>query len=415
MSSVSTAISIMNDAEIRESVLEQIDGAAYTGKRVLALVPDATRSGPVAAAFQAAHEAIQPFAAQFDAMVALGTHPAMPQAAIKKLLGIENDPDGKYASVHLLNHAWNDPAALKEIGRLSEDETSELSNGMMRENVPVEINRTAMGYDCLLVVGPVFPHEVAGFSGGNKYYFPGIAGQKVLDFFHWLGALVSNAKTIGVKDTLVRRVINRCAELIPVERRLLAYVAAPKGGAHGVFYGEVEEAWNAAVEVSKQVHIRYVDKPFKSILSCAPAMYDDLWVGGKCMYKLEPVVADGGELIIYAPHITETSVVHGHVIDKLGYHVCEYFAKQWDQFKDYPRGVLAHLTHVRGSGTYENGVEKPRVNVTLATGISPKLCEQICFGYKDPATVNFDNWRDKEDEGILFVEKAGETLYRLKE
>jgi len=108
-------------------------------------------------------------------------------------------------------------------------------------------------------------------------------------------------------------------------------------------------------------------------------------------------------------------VVHGHVIDKLGYHVCEYFAKQWEQFKDYPRGVLAHLTHVRGAGTWDDGVEKPRVNVTLAPGISPELCEQICFGYKDPATINFNDYRDKEDEGILFVEKAGETLYRLSE
>ena len=143
-------------------------------------------------------------------------------------------------------------------------------------------------------------------------------------------------------------------------------------------------------------------------------MYDDLWVAGKCMYKLEPIVADGGELIIYAPHISEISVTHGQVIREIGYHVRDYFTKQWDEFKDYPWGVIAHSTHVKGQGTYENGVETPRVQVTLATAIPQEVCQQINLGYRDPATIDVESFANRQDEGVLLVRKAGEQLYRLE-
>jgi len=143
-------------------------------------------------------------------------------------------------------------------------------------------------------------------------------------------------------------------------------------------------------------------------------MYDELWVGGKCMYKLEPVVADGGELIIYAPHIHEISLTHGHLIRQIGYHCRDYFLKQWDRFKDVPWGSIAHSTHVRGIGTYENGVEHCRVQVTLATGIPEEICREINLGYRDPASINPDDYANREDEGVLLVPKAGEMLYHLK-
>ena len=132
------------------------------------------------------------------------------------------------------------------------------------------------------------------------------------------------------------------------------------GGLAGLFAGTPEAAWSEAADLSDQLHIIYKGHPFHTVLSCAPPMYDEIWVGGKCMYKLEPVVADGGELIIYAPHIREISETHGAIIRRIGYHVRDYFLGQWERFKDEPWGILAHSTHVRGVGTYENGVEKPR-------------------------------------------------------
>jgi hypothetical protein len=143
-------------------------------------------------------------------------------------------------------------------------------------------------------------------------------------------------------------------------------------------------------------------------------MYDELWTGGKCMYKLEPVLADGGELIIYAPHITEVCVSHGKVILEVGYHCRDYFLNQWEKFKSHPWGVLAHSTHVYGLGTFEKGVETPRARVTLATGIPPDICRRINLGYRDPDTISLDDYANREDEGILLVPKAGEMLFQLK-
>ncbi|MEN6663904.1 MAG: hypothetical protein ABFD85_07890, partial [Phycisphaerae bacterium] len=180
----------------------------------------------------------------------------------------------------------------------------------------------------------------------------------------------------------------------------------------GLFAGPVRDSWAAAADLSAQVHIRYVDAPYQSVLARAPEMYDDLWVAAKCMYKMEPVMADGGELIIYAPHVKEISYTHGHIIRKIGYHTLEYFLAQWERFKDYPWGVLAHSTHVKGIGTYAAGRESPRIRVTLATGIDRATCEAVNLGYRDPATINPADWQDRP--GRLYVPKAGETLYRLK-
>ena len=149
-------------------------------------------------------------------------------------------------------------------------------------------------------------------------------------------------------------------------------------------------------------------------LSVLPQMYTDLWTAAKGMYKLDPVIADGGEVILYAPHITEISYTHGHLLDEIGYHVRDYFTQQWDQFKDYPRAVLAHATHLRGTGSYENRVEHPRIQVTLATGIPRQRCEQVNLGYRDPASIDPESWAGRQDEGLLLVPHAGETLYRIK-
>jgi len=182
----------------------------------------------------------------------------------------------------------------------------------------------------------------------------------------------------------------------------------------GLYAGTPEGAWEAASELSRQLHICYKDRPFHTILSCAPRMYDELWTGGKCMYKLEPVLADGGELIIYAPHITEISLTHGRIIQEVGYHCRDYFLKQWDRFQHYPWGVLAHSTHVRGIGTFENGVEKCRAQVTLATGIPEAVCRKINLGYRDPKSIDPASYAGREEEGVLLVPKAGEMLFHLK-
>lgn len=408
-------IPTLTTAQVREW-FSRLPVQDFAGKRVLVIVPDATRTAPLPLLFDALHSQLRPVAASLDVMVALGTHPPMSDGQICRLLGIDERERGRlFYQLRLFNHEWDRPERLLTVGTLTKQDTSEISGGLLSLEVPVQINSRIADYDSLLVLGPVFPHEVVGFSGGNKYFFPGIAGPEILNFFHWLGALISNVGIIGVKDTPVRRVVDRAAAMIPRERKAITFVVASDGNLHGLFYGAPEAAWNDAADLSSRVHIKRCAKPFKQVLSCAPPMYDELWVAGKCMYKLEPVVADGGELIIYAPHMHEISVTHGKLIQQVGYHVRDYFTNQWDKFKDYPWGVLAHSTHVRGGGSFENGIETPRVQVTLASGISPEVCQRINLGYCDPATIDVESFANREEEGVLLVRKAGEYLYRLNE
>jgi nickel-dependent lactate racemase len=401
--------------EVRELVVQACPAENYRGRRVLLIVPDATRTAPVGLVFKALHERIGAATAACDVMVALGTHPPMSEEAICARLEITTEERrGKYARVQLLNHEWSNPDALADIGTIPADEISQLTDGRFAMDVNVTVNRRVFDYDQLIIIGPVFPHEVVGFSGGNKYLFPGVSGPEVLNFFHWLGAVVTNPMIIGNKWTPVRKVVDRAGALVTVDK--LCFCLVVKGAElAGIYAGTPEGAWDEASELSRELHIVHKDRPFHTILSCAPAMYDELWVGGKCMYKLEPVLADGGELIIYAPHIHEISVVHGKLIEEIGYHCRDYFLARWDEFKDKPWGTLAHSTHVRGIGKMENGVEKCRARVTLATGIPEEVCARINMGYRDPATIDVESFADREDEGVLLVRKAGEMLYHLRE
>lgn len=405
----------LDPALLQETIASFVQGTDFAGKKVLLIIPDATRTAPVGPVFHILHPILSAVAEKIDVMVALGTHPPMSEEAICRRLEITlQERRSTYAKVGFFNHEWDNPEALITLGEIPAAEIAELSGGLFSMDVPVEINRRLLEYDAVLIIGPVFPHEVVGCSGGNKYLFPGVAGPRILNFFHWLGATITNPMIIGNKWTPVRRVVDRAAALVPVPKHCFCLVVH---GPHftGFFAGTPEAAWDAASDLSQALHIVRKPRPFHTVLSCAPLMYDELWVGGKCMYKLEPVVADGGELIIYAPHIHEVSVTHGRLIEEIGYHCRDYFLQQWDRFKDYPWGILAHSTHVRGIGTFENGVEHCRIQVTLATGIPEEVCRKINLGYRDPASINPRDFADREEEGILYVPKAGEMLYHLEE
>lgn len=403
----------LNETEIRAIISNALGQLNLTGKRVLAIIPDATRSAPIPLFFRIFTEYLLPRVKKLDFLIALGTHSPMSDESINKLVGITpGERQSKFAAIDFYNHEWDNPHVLKNIGEIQADEIEKISGGLMREKVTVALNRMIFDYDQLLVIGPTFPHEVVGFSGGNKYFFPGISGPEIIHFFHWLGAVITNPVINGTKNTPVRQVVDRAASFISVPRLFFSLVVC-FDKLYGLFVGTPEDAWSRAADLSAKLHIVYKEKPFHKVLGIAPEMYDELWVGGKVMYKLEPVVADGGELIIYAPHISDVSLVHGKILNRIGYHVRDYYLSRMEQFRDIPRGLLAHSTHVKGVGRFENGVEKPRINVVLATGISEEHCQRINLGYRDPATIRPEDWENREAEGRLLVRKAGEMLYRL--
>jgi len=406
-------------AEVRQVLTDGLDGSRWAGKKVLVVIPDSTRTAPIPLMYRLLHEVLGPRVAGLDFLVALGTHPAMDDAALGRLVGVDVR-DGRTGDSTIFNHRWDLDETFVTVGVIPASEVRAASGGRMDLDVPVRLNRLVgdpngqRPYDELLVCGPVFPHEVAGFSGGNKYFVPGVSGQEVIDVTHWLGALLTSKEIIGVADTPMRRLIDRAASFIPTPSSLIAMVMHGHD-LRGLFVGEMEATWRRATELSAELDIVWVDRPYRRVLSMVPEMYDDLWTGAKGMYKLEPAVADGGEVVIYAPHITEVSHVHGRIIDEIGYHVRDYFTSQWDRFSHFPWGVVAHSTHVRGAGTFVNGVERARIDLTLATGIPKERCERIGLGYLDPTSINPDEWADREDEGILLVRRAGEQLYRVRD
>ena len=406
----------LSEDEVRELVIDALAQVDLDGERVLIIIPDSTRTAPIPLFFRLFHEVLWGRVSALDFVVALGTHQPMSEGALDRLVGISaEERSTTYAGVGLFNHRWDLPDTLVTVGTIPAAEIERLSNGLLVQEVPVSLNRLVFDYDQLVICGPVFPHEVVGFSGGNKYFFPGICGPEVINFMHWLGALITSYEVIGSGYTPVRAVIDRAASFIDLPKLCFSPVVTSDGLA-GLYAGSPEDSWEAAAGLSARLHIVYVDKPFRRVLSVMPEMYDDVWTAAKGMYKMEPAIADGGEVVIYAPHITEISYTYGGVIDEVGYHVRDYFVKQWDRFQKYPWGVLAHSTHLRGVGTYdaETGIERPRILVTLATRIPEERCRHVNLGYLDPAGIELKEWEGREDEGVLVVPKAGEMLYRLK-
>ena len=401
-------------------IIETIQAAlnrTLDGQRVLVLIPDHTRSLPLPFLFRTLVEILRN-TKQLDFMVALGTHPPLDDEHLNKLVGItEEERTTTFKHIGLLNHSWNNPDALITIGRMEKDEIKQIAGGNWHESLPdqvsIRINKAALAYDHILILGPTFPHEVVGFSGGAKYLFPGIAGAEMIDATHWLGALAGVVNTIGIKDTPVRTMIHAAASRLTTPVTLIALIVE-EHQLSGLFIGDMLSAWSAAADLSAERHIRWCEKPFQRVLSYAPPMYDELWTCAKAMYKVEPAVEIGGEVIIYAPHLDVVSHVHSKYIHEVGYHILPYFLSQWDHFKRIPLGVLAHSTHLRGSGKMEHGIETPNVKVTLASKISAEDCVNLNLNYLDPAKINIEAWKNRETEGILFVPRAGEILYRVK-
>jgi lactate racemase len=412
----SSPTGLLDQQTVFETLSKGLSGQ-FTNQRVLAIIPDHTRSLPLPELFRMVVELLHD-ARQLDFVVALGTHPALSEESINRLVEITAEERcTTFKHVGLFNHAWDDPNQLNSLGIMEQDEIKQIAGTSWHPSLPtqvdIRINKLSLEYDHILILGPTFPHEVVGMSGGAKYLFPGISGPEVINATHWLGALAGVVGTIGIKDTPVRAMIHAAAGRLPTPVTLAALVVAGHDLA-GVFVGDMYEAWSLAADLSAQRNIIWVDKPYQRVLSCPPPMYDELWTAAKAMYKMEPAVALGGEVVIYAPHLDVVSHVHGRYIYEIGYHTLPYFLHDWERFKHIPLGVLAHSTHVRGSGRMENGIEFPNVRVTLASKISAEDCARLNLGYLDPAEVDVRDWQNREHEGILYVPRAGEILYRLK-
>jgi len=409
-----TRTGALSTEEIRTICSEGLADVPLDGKRILVLIPDYTRHAPLDLFFRIFYDEIGTRVRALDYLIASGTHVPMPYDQTLTMLKLSaSDHQQKYGKVRFFSHDYKDRASLTSIGTISPDEFHDLSGGHLREEVNITMNRLVLEYDQIFIVSPIVPHETAGFSGGNKYFFPGIAGLELVQLFHWVGALITNPDINGVKHNPVRAIIERAAAFLTVPHFSFCFAVGNQGLAC-LYVGDTWEAWEKTADCSARIHIVYRQKPLKQVLGLAPKIYDDVWVGGKVMYKTEPVMAEGGEVIIYAPHIKEVSFVHGEAIKRIGYHVRDYFVNQWDRFKSESKLILAHSTNVRGIGTFLDGVERPRVRVSLATSIPEDVCKAINLEFRDYRTIDVEEWRANQDEEHIVIDKAGQDLYRLK-
>ncbi|GEL25209.1 hypothetical protein PSU4_41630 [Pseudonocardia sulfidoxydans NBRC 16205] len=430
---IGDATTVLDADQVTAFVLRELADHPFDGRSVCVLVPDATRTCPLPLLLRAVHEALHGRVSRLTVLVALGTHAPMSEDALAAHLGYEPGRlEQTYPGTTVVNHEWWKPEIYADLGTVPAARIAELSDGRMELDVPVLLNRAVVDHDVALVLGPVLPHEVVGISGGNKYFFPGVGGQKIIDVSHWLGALITSADIIGTTGiTPVRALIDDGAALIPSEKLAICAVTAEVAdgavdgavdatvpspvrvsGLHSVSFGDSRASWASAAEVCAATHVTYLDAPVRRVLSVVPQMYDEIWTAAKGFYKLEPVVADGGEVILYAPHVTEISSTHREIHD-IGYHCRDYFVAQWDRFSQVHWGVLAHSTHLRGAGTYDaaTGEERLRVRVTLATAIPEEVCHAVNLGYLDPASVDVAAY--EADPDTLVVPRAGEMLFRL--
>jgi len=406
----------LTSEEVWDLARQGLERLPLDGRRVIVLIPDGTRTMPMPLMFEILERELGARVAALDYLVALGTHSPMSDEQLSRHVG-RPVVNGRAGERRIFNHRWDDPATFAHLGMIPARDIAALTLGRLNQDLPVALNRLVVEYDHVVICGPVFPHEVVGFSGGTKYLYPGIAAPEIIHFTHWLGALITSSDVLGTIDTPVRAVINRAAALLDTPISLLAPVVTHEGVA-GVFCGEVggnHDAWRQAAGLSARRHVVWLDQPFDRVLAVMPPMYQDMWTAAKGVYKTEPAVADGGEVIVYAPHVKETSRVHGRLLDEIGYHCRDYFLAQWERFARYPGGILAHSTHVKGRGTFDVGrqMESPRIKVTLATGIPRERCERYSLTHMDPGEVDLAAWSTETTQAECMVPRAGELLFRV--
>jgi lactate racemase len=391
------------------------------GKRVLAIIPDATRDDLTDVLFPIVAEILeQKGVKKFDALVAQGTHAPMSTAEKLKKIGVDKV---KISDIfgQVFDHEWENPQALAKIGEISAEKVGEISGGAFAETVEITINKlvSAAFYDTILIFSSTVPHEVAGFSGGAKYFFPGVAGRELTDATHWLGALCGIPNIIGQISTPTRNLIDEATKFINLPVVCLNAVVSRNSEnnlqTHAFFVGDVKTAFLEAAQISAQVHVKYVPQKYRRVVAILDEHYDELWVGGKASYKLGGIIEEGGELLIYAPHLREISLTHGAAIEKFGYQPIEIVREMVKNNADLAKNlcVAAHLAHVAYAGRMENGQILPRFSIKLASALDAEICCKLNFEFADWREIDWEKFA--ADAETLVVERAGRDLYLIAE
>ncbi len=395
-------------------------------KRVLLIHPDYTRTDFSDKLVPLIYQELKSKGMEkIDSLNAGGTHREMTEIEIRQKLGLSSQIN----FYHFYNHEYNNPGQLMNVGEISSSFVKEKTNSELSQSIPVVVNKLITeDYDLIIALSGTLPHEAAGYAGGLKVFFPGISGPEVIDLLHWAAVLIGIPRIIGTVNNPTREVINQGSSYIfdQIKAPTISFnmvfkekgnQVIPKGLYTGVSFNGFFEAYKQAVRASSQLHVIYIEEPLEFAVQVIDKSYDEIWTAGKGSYKLQSpgVMAKGGEIIIYAPHI---NCFHSRwkmnlALKQIGYHCKDYVKEYLKSNPDFSKNIAAHVINVRGPGSFDvnSGKEKFDFKVTLATGISKEICESVGLGYRNPDSICRE---DFIRPGKLWIENGGKYLYKIK-
>lgn len=415
----------LTNEQLEEIVKESLKDFSYV-KKVLLIHSDYTRTDFTNKLVPLIYQELKNKGmSKIDSLNAGGTHREMTEIEIREKLGLFSQINFN----HFYNHEYNNPGQLVTVGEISSSFVEEKTNGELSQSIPVVVNKLITeDYDLIIALGGTLPHEAAGYAGGLKVFFPGISGPEVIDLLHWAAVLIGITRIIGTVDNPAREVINKGSSYIfdQIKTPTISFnmvfeekehQVIPKGLYVGVGFNGFIDAYKQAASASSQIHVVYIDEPLNYAVQVIDQSYDEIWTAGKGSYKLQSpgVMAPGGEIIIYAPHI---NCFHSRpemdlALRQIGYHCKDYVKKYLKSNPEFSKNIAAHVINVRGPGSFDinSGKEEFDFKVTLATGISQDICESVELGYRNPDSIQREDFIEPKK---CWIENGGKYLYKIK-
>jgi nickel-dependent lactate racemase len=409
------------DRELTEGELGELLTAALDKlgprARVMAVPPDLTRihsqAGPLT------RMAYQYYGDRLAAVLpALGTHAPLRPEQIRHMFG--DVPQERF-----LVHNWR--TDIETLGEVPAEYIREQSEGKLDYAWPAQVNKHIAhgGFDLILSIGQVVPHEVIGMANYNKNILVGTGGREGINRSHYLGAVYGMERIMGRAENPVRNVLNYAADRF-LKHLPIVYVHTVVGrkddgelAVRGLYIGDDQECFLRAAELSVQVNFEHLDEPIrKAVVYLDPHEFHSTWLGNKAVYRTRMALADGGELIILAPGVREFG--EDKRIDELirlyGYRgtpaTLEAVRENADLASDL--SAAAHLIH---------GSSEGRFRITYCPGrLSREEIEGVGFAYGDLAEMmrKYDpaklshGYNRVDGEDVFFIAHPGLGLWAHK-
>ena len=405
---VSTTPRGMAPDEIRAALAKAIEGRSL--RRVLIIPPDFTRFHSNAGFItESLYSMLAARGVEVDVMPALGTHVPVSETQWKAMFG-------SVPFDRMIVHNWR--TGVVKIGDIPAEVVAEISDGLWKKPLAVELNRRLVdgSYDLIVSPGQVVPHEVIGMANHAKNLFVGVGGSEMINCSHMIGAVCGMEKAMGRDHSPVRRLFDWAMEhyvygRIPV-LFALTVTTAPGGKIrqHGLFIGEGRECLTAAVKLAQEKNVDYVERGLtKCVVYLDPSEFTSTWLGNKAIYRTRMAMADGGELIVLAPGVErfgEDPAVDA-LIRKYGYrgrlHTLEVFEKPENDDLRANMGAAAHLIHGSSDGRFSITYAVKKITRAEIEGVGFKAADYDEMAAKyDPAKLAY-GYNDVDGEQVYFI------------